>query len=57
VRKLIDYGLSKKNALDTFERLLIDAALERANGNVSMAARVLGITRAQLRYRLKHKRS
>lgn len=56
VRKLIDYGLSKKNALDTFERLLIDAALERANGNVSMAARALGITRAQLRYRLKHKR-
>lgn len=57
VRKIIDYGLSKKNPLETIEWYLVEAALQRANGNVSEAARVLGITRAQLRYRLKRKRS
>lgn len=35
------------------ERLLIEQALERTGGNVSQAARELGVTRMTLRYRLK----
>ena len=38
--------------LAELERSLIDQALERTDGNVSAAARLLGLTRAQLRYRL-----
>lgn len=54
-RELIEYGLSKKNALGAVEALFIDTVLERTDGNVSAAARLLGISRAQLRYRLKHR--
>ena len=38
--------------LDGFERELIQAALERAGGNKSAAARLLGITRRRLYSRL-----
>ena len=47
--------LGKEGALDlpaTQDRLSL-AALARANGNVSKAARQLGLTRAQLDYRIK----
>ena len=40
--------------LDRHERQLIERAVARANGNLSRAARLLGITRRQLGYRLKH---
>ena len=38
--------------LDEFEQHLIKEALKRANGNKSQAARLLGLTRNALRYRL-----
>jgi two-component system response regulator HydG len=40
-------------SLDDVERRLIDDAVSRADGNLSAAARLLGLTRAQLAYRLK----
>jgi len=39
--------------LDSAEMMLIKQALERTGGNVSKAARELGITRMALRYRMK----
>jgi two-component system response regulator AtoC len=39
--------------LDDVERRLIAEAMERASGNQSKAARLLGVTRDTLRYRLK----
>lgn len=39
--------------LDSAEQMLIRQALERTNGNVSRAARELGVTRMVLRYRMK----
>jgi DNA-binding NtrC family response regulator len=38
--------------LDDYERSIIREALHRANGNKSQAARLLGLTRNALRYRL-----
>ncbi len=38
--------------LDEFEQSIIREALQRANGNKSQAARLLGLTRNALRYRL-----
>jgi DNA-binding NtrC family response regulator len=39
-------------SLDAYEQSIIREALQRANGNKSQAARLLGITRNALRYRL-----
>ncbi|MGH8119871.1 MAG: sigma-54-dependent transcriptional regulator [Gammaproteobacteria bacterium] len=39
--------------LDSAEQMLIKQALERTHGNVSKAARELGVTRMVLRYRMK----
>lgn len=44
---------SQSQTLASAELKLIQQALERANGNVSMASRELGITRMALRYRMK----
>ena len=44
-----DLGMS----LDAFEQRLLQHAVERANGNLSAAARLLGMTRPQLNYRIK----
>jgi DNA-binding NtrC family response regulator len=38
--------------LDEYEKSILKEALKRANGNKSQAARLLGITRNALRYRL-----
>ena len=38
--------------LDQYEQYVIREALKRANGNKSQAARLLGLTRNALRYRL-----
>ena len=38
--------------LDQYEQAIIREALNRANGNKSQAARMLGLTRNALRYRL-----
>lgn len=45
--------LDENVTLESAELTLIENALERANGNVSKAARELGVTRMALRYRLK----
>ena len=46
---LLDSGMS----LDVFEQRLLQHAVVRANGNLSAAARLLGMTRPQLTYRIK----
>jgi len=45
--------LDTMDSLDDLEGRLIQEAVERSNGNLSAAARLLGITRPQLAYRLK----
>ncbi|MFJ7795707.1 sigma 54-interacting transcriptional regulator [Pseudomonas sp. NPDC096950] len=49
VDRLLDLGVS----LDVLEEQLLQGAMERANQNVSEAARLLGMTRPALAYRLK----
>ncbi len=48
-RQLLDQGLS----LETVEQALLQEALQRSEQNVSQAARLLGMTRPALAYRLK----
>lgn len=43
-------------SLDEVEELLVDQAIESAKGNVTNAAKLLGITRARLDYRLKKRK-
>jgi two-component system response regulator AtoC len=47
-----DNFLPEGMTLDDYERSIIREALHRANGNKSQAARMLGLTRNALRYRL-----
>jgi DNA-binding protein Fis len=47
-----DSFLPEGMTLDEHEQSLIREALKRANGNKSQAARLLGLTRNALRYRL-----
>jgi len=47
-----DHFLPAGMTLDEYEQSLIREALKRANGNKSQAARLLGLTRNALRYRL-----
>ena len=49
----IDALLGERVPLEELENRLLQAAVARANGNLSSAARALGMTRAQLAYRLK----
>ena len=51
--RILDSGSS----LDEIEARVLDHAVTRAGGNLSEAARLLGITRPQLAYRQKHKQS
>lgn len=46
---ILDNGIS----LEQLESELLNTAVKRANGNLSSAARMLGITRPQIAYRLK----
>jgi DNA-binding NtrC family response regulator len=48
-----DRILDSRLNLDELERALLQAAVRKAGGNLSHAARLLGITRPQLSYRLK----
>ncbi|MDD2736967.1 MAG: sigma-54-dependent Fis family transcriptional regulator [Desulfuromonadaceae bacterium] len=50
---LIDAVLNGVMTLDQMEHALIEAAVRKSSGNLSAAARVLGITRPQLAYRLR----
>jgi DNA-binding NtrC family response regulator len=47
-----DHFLPEGMTLDEYEQSIIRDALKRANGNKSQAARLLGLTRNALRYRL-----
>jgi len=47
-----DHFLPEGMTLDQYEQYVIREALKRANGNKSQAARLLGLTRNALRYRL-----
>jgi DNA-binding NtrC family response regulator len=44
--------LPEGETLEHWEQMMIREALRRANGNKSQAARLLGLTRNALRYRL-----
>ncbi len=52
-KNLQDEVLGGNMTLDQAEATLIAAAVKKANGNLSAAARMLGVTRPQLAYRLK----
>jgi DNA-binding protein Fis len=39
--------------LDQVEAMLLETAVDKARGNLSSAARMLGLTRPQIAYRLK----
>ncbi len=47
-----DHFLPEGMTLDEYEQSILREALKRANGNKSQAARLLGLTRNALRYRL-----
>ncbi len=47
-----DFGIPDGLSLDQYEQELIKQALKKADGNKSQAARLLGLTRNALRYRL-----
>ncbi len=51
--KLCEAVLASGISLEAFEQQLLQGAVRRAKGNLSAAARLLGITRPQLNYRLK----
>ncbi len=55
--ELADSLLDKQCDLQSFEETLIARALERCQGNVSKAARLLGVSRPTLDYRLKRRRA
>ncbi len=52
-RALCDAVLNGVMTLDGIEAMLLEAAVDKARGNLSSAARLLGLTRPQLAYRLK----
>lgn len=55
--RVLDTLLAADFDLDRHEAQLIERAVERAGGNLTQAARLLGITRRQLGYRLKREGS
>lgn len=52
-RELAERALDERAGLDDFESAIVEAAVDRERGNLSAAARLLGLTRAQLAYKLK----
>jgi DNA-binding NtrC family response regulator len=49
----IDLSLAHCGDINKVEHALIDRALEKTEGNISAAARILGLSRAQLDYRVR----
>lgn len=49
---LIDHALRHKIPVEKLEARLLDEAVQRCGGNISSAARMLGLSRPQLAYRL-----
>ncbi|TPD60797.1 sigma-54-dependent Fis family transcriptional regulator [Emcibacter nanhaiensis] len=52
-RDIAEHIIDRNVSLDELEQQILEAAVEKADGNLSAAARSLGITRPQLAYRLK----
>lgn len=52
-RALAEAVFNGMTTLDQVEAMLLEIAVDKARGNLSSAARMLGLTRAQLAYRLK----
>lgn len=50
---LVDQLLDNEFSIEQFEFQLIDHALEKTDGNITQAAKLLGLTRPALAYRLK----
>ncbi|MBL4612609.1 MAG: sigma-54-dependent Fis family transcriptional regulator [Emcibacter sp.] len=55
VEIIIDSLIEQNIGLEALEKSLIETAVAKAKGNLSAAARMLGISRPQLAYRLKKK--
>jgi two-component system, NtrC family, response regulator HydG len=53
VRRLCESVLDGAVSLDEIEAMMLEAAVDKAHGNLSSAARMLGITRPRMAYRLK----
>lgn len=53
VEDVVSSLLSNDIKLDDLEKTLLETAVERADGNLASAARLLGLSRPQLAYRLK----
>ncbi len=53
LRQLVGEILEERAPMAEIEQILIGETMKRAKGNVSSAARMLGLTRPQLAYRLK----
>jgi DNA-binding NtrC family response regulator len=49
---LLNEMMERKLSINAMEQLLIQEAVDRSKGNISAAARLLGLTRPQLSYRL-----
>ncbi|MCU7845276.1 MAG: sigma 54-interacting transcriptional regulator [Candidatus Thiodiazotropha sp. (ex Monitilora ramsayi)] len=54
---LVEKVLDQSGSLEAVETLMLESAVDKANGNLSQAARLLGMTRPQLAYRLKKRDS
>ena len=52
-RALCEAVLNGVMTLDQIEAMLLETAVDKARGNLSSAARLLGLSRPQLAYRLK----
>ena len=52
-KALCELVLSGVMTLDQVEAMLLETAVDKAQGNLSSAARMLGLTRPQLAYRLR----
>ncbi|MCC7411763.1 MAG: sigma 54-interacting transcriptional regulator [Gammaproteobacteria bacterium] len=55
-QQLCEHVLNGVKTLSQVEDMLLETAVARAHGNVASAARMLGITRPQLAYRLKRRK-
>ncbi|MET0002942.1 MAG: sigma 54-interacting transcriptional regulator [Candidatus Thiodiazotropha sp.] len=53
VESLASQVIDQSTSLEEMETQLLETAVKKASGNLSQAARILGITRPQLAYRLK----
>lgn len=53
IQKTIQKLLDNRFDLENFEQHLLKEAIERTNNNITQAAKLLGITRPQMAYRLK----